>query len=82
MQSAYEALFVLLYAGILYCDRSVSIAMGYRLDSQGSIPSRSKKFVLYFTPSRLALGLNQPPTQWVLGALDLGAKQLGLEADY
>jgi hypothetical protein len=30
--------------------------------------------------SRLALGLTQPPVQWVLGALSLGVKQLGHEA--
>jgi hypothetical protein len=37
---------------------------------------------LYFsTLSRLALGLTQPPIQWVPGALSLGVKQQGREAD-
>jgi hypothetical protein len=33
---------------------------------------------LFTTTSRIALG----PTQWVLGALSLGIKQLGHEADH
>jgi len=33
------------------------------------------------TASRPALGLNQPPIQWVPGALPLEVKWLGLEAD-
>jgi len=32
--------------------------------------------------SRLALRPTQPPIQWVLGALSLGVKQSGLEADH
>jgi len=32
--------------------------------------------------SRLALGPNQPPIQWVPGALSLGVKRLGCEADH
>jgi hypothetical protein len=39
---------------ILCSDISVGIAMGYRLDSQGSIPGRG-------IMSRPALGLTQPP---------------------
>jgi hypothetical protein len=30
---------------------------------------------------RMALGSTQPPIQWVPGALSLGVKQLGREAD-
>jgi hypothetical protein len=33
------------------------------------------------TESRRALGLTQPPIQWVPGALNLGVKRLGREAD-
>jgi len=32
--------------------------------------------------SRTALGPTQPPIQWVLGALSLGVKWLGHEADH
>jgi hypothetical protein len=62
-------------------DSSVSIATGYGLDGQGSIWQKQEIF-LYSTASRLALGLTQPPIQWVPGAFSLGVKQLGHEADH
>jgi hypothetical protein len=34
------------------------------------------------TESRMALGPAQPPIQWVPGALSLGVKQPGREADH
>jgi hypothetical protein len=37
---------------------------------------------LFTTASRMALGPTQPPIQWVPGALSLGVKQLGHEADH
>jgi len=37
---------------------------------------------LFVTMSRLALGPNQLPIQWVLGALSLGLKRLWREADH
>jgi hypothetical protein len=37
---------------------------------------------LFTTASRIALGPTQPPIQWVPGALSLGVKQPGSEADY
>jgi len=37
---------------------------------------------LFFKISRPALGLNQPPVQWVLGVLSLGIKWLECEADH
>jgi hypothetical protein len=40
-----------------------------------------KNFV-FSTSSRLVLGLTQPPIKWATGALSLGVKQLGREADH
>jgi hypothetical protein len=37
---------------------------------------------LFTTASRTALGPTQPPIQWVPGALSLGIKQPGREADH
>jgi hypothetical protein len=37
---------------------------------------------LFTTASRKVLGPSQPPIQWVPGALSLGIKQLGREADH
>jgi hypothetical protein len=37
---------------------------------------------LFATASRTALGSTQPPIQWVRGALSLGVKRLGREADH
>jgi hypothetical protein len=37
---------------------------------------------LFTTASRTALGPTQSPIQWVPGALSLGAKRLGREADH
>jgi hypothetical protein len=36
---------------------------------------------LFTTASRMALGLTQPPIQWVPGDLSLGAKRPGREVD-
>jgi len=36
----------------------------------------------FTTASRMALGSNQPPIQWVPEALSLGAKRPGHEADH
>jgi hypothetical protein len=65
-------------------DSSVGIATGYGLDSRGvgvKSPGRDKKF-LFSTSSRPALGTTQPPTQWGAGALSLGVKLPGREADH
>jgi hypothetical protein len=37
---------------------------------------------LFTTVSRTALRPTQPPIQWVLGDLSLGAERLGFEADH
>jgi len=41
-----------------------------------------KFFSLFSTASRTALGPTQPPIQWVPGALSLGVKRPGREADH
>jgi hypothetical protein len=46
-----------------------------------SSPGRVKNF-LFSTSSRLALGPTQPTIQWAPGALSLGVKQSGREADH
>jgi hypothetical protein len=55
------------------------IAMSYRLDVQGSIPDRDKRF---FSDPQCADWLIQPSTHQVQGAFALGIKQLGHEADH
>jgi hypothetical protein len=37
---------------------------------------------LFTTASRTSLGPTQPPIQWVQGALSLGVKRPGREADH
>jgi len=57
---------------------------GYRLDDQGlGVNSRwGLGILIFFTSSRLALRLTQPPIQWVPGALTPGVEWPGCEADY
>jgi len=40
-----------------------------------------RNFTVYITVSRTAMGPTQPPIQWVPGALSLGVKWPGQEAD-
>jgi hypothetical protein len=44
-------------------------------------PSRVKNFLLSMSP-RPALGATQPPIEWVAGAVSLGARRPGREADH
>jgi hypothetical protein len=60
------------------------IAMGYGLDDRGgggSRPGQGLRIFLLTIASKLALGPTQPPIQWVAGALSLGVKRPGREAD-
>jgi hypothetical protein len=43
---------------------------------------RGLEILLFTTASRTALGLTQTPIQWVPGALSLGIKRPGREADH
>jgi hypothetical protein len=63
--------------------RSVSIALGYRLDNGGSRVQFLVRLgiFLFTTMSRTALGPSQHPMQWVPGDLSLGLKRPGREAD-
>jgi hypothetical protein len=55
--------------------------MSYGLVLRGSIPGRGK-ISLFATASSLALGPKKHPIKWVPGALFLGVKRLGHEADH
>jgi hypothetical protein len=55
--------------------------LGYGLDDQGS-RVRFRGIFLFTTVSRTALGPTQPPIKWVPGALSLGVKRPGREADH
>jgi hypothetical protein len=46
------------------------------------LPGGGLGIFLFTTASRPALGPTQPPIQWVPGALSLGVKRLGREADH
>jgi hypothetical protein len=65
-------------------DSSVGIAVGYGLDDRGSrvrFPAGTGNFSFH-TAFRPALGPTQPPIQWVPGAVSLGVKRPGREADH
>jgi hypothetical protein len=58
------------------------IALGYGLDDWG-FESRKGLGILFFTTvSRPALGPNQPPIQWVPGALSLGVQDVKLTTHF
>jgi hypothetical protein len=62
---------------------AVGIVTAYGLEHRGvrvRVPGRIKNFH-FSIPSRPALGFTQPAMQWVPGALSLGVKRQGLEAD-
>jgi hypothetical protein len=65
-------------------DSSVGTDLGYGLDDRGSsarFPAGAGIF-LFTTASRMVLRPTQPPIQWVPGALSLGVKRPGSEADH
>jgi hypothetical protein len=65
-------------------DSSVGIALGYGLDDRvlGFDSRRGLGIFLFATASGTALGPTQPPLQWIPGALSLGIKGPGREADH
>jgi hypothetical protein len=57
-------------------------ALGYGLDDRGFESRQGLGIILFTTASRPTLGPTQPPIQWVPGALSLGVKVSGREADH
>jgi hypothetical protein len=62
-------------------DSSAGIATGYEVDGRGSIPGRGKIF-LFSTASRPVLGPSQLRILYISGALSLGVRRPGCEADH
>jgi len=61
----------------------IVIALDYGLDDRGSSPGGGMEIFLFTTASRPALEPTQPPIPWVpAGALSLGLKRQGREADH
>jgi hypothetical protein len=58
------------------------IALDYEPDDREFETREGLGIFLFTTVSRPVLGSTQPPIQWVLGALSLGAKRPGREADH
>jgi hypothetical protein len=58
------------------------IALGYGPDDQEFESHQRLGIFLFTIMSRLALGPTQPPIQCIPGALSLGVKWLGCEADH
>jgi hypothetical protein len=56
--------------------------MGWMIGVLGFDSRRGLEIFLFTTESITALGPTQPPIQWVPGALSLGVKRLGHEADH
>jgi hypothetical protein len=64
-------------------DGSVGIATGYGLDDRGvAVRVPVDKNFHFSVSSRPVLGPTQSPIQWVPGALSLGVKWTGREADH
>jgi hypothetical protein len=56
--------------------------MGWTIGVLGFDFRRELGIFLFTTASRTALGLTQPPIQWVPGALSLRVKRPGRESDH
>jgi hypothetical protein len=56
--------------------------MGWTIGVLGFDSWQGLGIFIFTTTSRMALGPAQPPIQWILGALSLGVKWPGHEADH
>jgi hypothetical protein len=56
--------------------------MGWKIGVLGFDSRRGLGIFLFTTASRTAVKLTQPPIQWATGALSLGIKPPGREADH
>jgi hypothetical protein len=56
--------------------------MGWKIGVIGFDSQQRLGIFLFTTASRIALEPTQPPIQWVPGALSLGVKWPGCEADH
>jgi len=63
-------------------DSSAVLALNYELDDRNFEIRRGLGMFLFTTVSRQALGPTQTPIQWLPGALSLGVKRSGREADH
>jgi hypothetical protein len=61
--------------------RSFNIDTGWMIEVLGFGSWRGLGIFLFTTTSRMTMGPTQPPIQWVPGALSLGIKRPGSEAD-
>jgi hypothetical protein len=77
--SPWERAYSIHWTGGWVCPRS-----GWEADTyiNGFDSQRGLEICLFNTASRTAMGPTQPPTQWVAGALSLGVKWPGREADH
>jgi hypothetical protein len=59
-----------------------AVALGHWLDDRGFDSRQGLGIFLFTTASRPVLGPTQPPIQWTPGALSVGVKRPGREADH
>jgi hypothetical protein len=68
--------------GALIAQSLQRLATGWKIGVLGFDSRRGLVIILFTTASRTVLGPTQPPIQWIPGALSLGVKRSGSEADH
>jgi len=56
--------------------------LGYGLDNPGSNTQQQQEFYVFSKSSKLAVGCDKPPTQWVMVAPFMKVQWLGCEPDH